>query len=86
MWRHGRALAANGLDATRAFRAMPGVGANLPLVALTSLNTVKMEPLALLARSRLVDAALGDQVHQNDDDKESNNDAGRSQGHRGPSG
>lgn len=42
--------------------------------------------LALLANGRLVDAALGDQIHHEDKNKESNNDAGRGQGHRVPSG
>jgi CheY-like chemotaxis protein len=73
----------NGLDAARAIRAMSGSGADLAIVALTSLNTEKMreqvveagmdaflskpleiprlaETLALLAKRRLVDAALGD--------------------------
>jgi PAS domain S-box-containing protein len=44
------------------------------------------ETLALLANGRLVDAALGDQIHHEDENKESNNDAGRGQGHRVPSG
>jgi PAS domain S-box-containing protein len=40
------------------------------------------ETLRLLAGGRSVDAALGDQVQQGDDNKESDNDGGRTQGHR----
>jgi hypothetical protein len=41
---------------------------------------------ALRVGRRLIQPALRDEVQRKDHDKESNNDAGRSQGHRIPSG